>query len=98
MEKSTPTPIIIDVRRAVKWLRSTPNQPISPKLRMTAEVRGITDKIPNFHDRKKNQAIHNITPMETKILVIEDWTTRSIKSFRNIISPDTSILRSAVSV
>tara|TARA_B100000315_G_C14201760_1_gene417975 strand:+ start:427 stop:564 length:138 start_codon:yes stop_codon:yes gene_type:complete len=45
---------------------------MSPKLSMTAEVSGITDNIPNFHDRKKIQEIHRITPMETKILVIED--------------------------
>ena len=69
MAKSTPTPIIIDVRRAVKWLRSTPNQPISPKFNMTAEVRGITESRPNFQDLKNIQEMHKITPIDTKIIV-----------------------------
>ena len=98
MEKSTPTPIIIDVRRAVKWLRSTPNQPISPKFNIIADDRGITESRPNFQDLKNIQAMHNITPIDTIILVIDDWTTRATKSFRNIISHDTSMLSSGVSV
>ena len=40
--------MMMEVSNAVKWVRSTPNHPMRPKFNITAELKGIMDKIPNY--------------------------------------------------